>query len=188
MREDLERWERKYRELSTDTDLEPDPLLLKHQHLLNGAGRACDIACGVGQNGLYLAEHGYDSFLIDGSFVALTMAGRVATARGLRIFRVVADLDYFRLPVSAFDVIVVMRYLNRSISSDICAALRPGGVLFFETFNVNFLSEKPGFPRDYLLAPGEARSLFATLECLASNDGPTLQDSLSYLVGRRRGT
>jgi hypothetical protein len=90
--------------------------------------------------------------------------------------------------VSAFDVIVVMRYLNRSISSDICAALRPGGVLFFETFNVNFLSEKPGFPRDYLLAPGEARSLFATLECLASNDGPTLQDSLSYLVGRRRGT
>lgn len=185
MREDLERWESKYREMSPGQESTPDPLLIEHRHLLTGGGRACDLACGVGLNGIFLAQLGYDTCLIDGSFTALTVAGRIAAAAGATVMPVVADLDRFALPVSAFDAMVVIRYLNRSISGNICTALRPGGILIFKTFNENFLSEKPGFPKAYVLAPGEARTLFAQLECLSSNDDPANREVSSYLVGRK---
>ena len=188
MREDLERWDRKYRGLPFQRTLSPDPLLLEHVSLLHGKGRACDIACGVGHNGLFLAEKGYDSFLIDGSFIALTTAQRVAAARSLCIYPIVADLDQFSLPAASFDVIVVVRYLNRSLSDDICNALRPGGVLFFKTFNIKYLSENPGFRREYVLQPGETRKLFGSLECLFTNDSATRAESQSYFVGRQRRT
>lgn len=185
MREDLERWDSKYRGLSPGQQPAPDPLLIEHRHLLTGRGRACDLACGTGHNGIFLARLGYDTCLIDGSFIALTMAGRIAADAGLTVTPIVADLDRFTLPVSAFDAMVVIRYLNRSLSGDICEALRPGGILLFKTFNENFLSEKPGFRKEYVLAPGEARRLFAPLQCLASNDGPDNGDSQTYLVGRK---
>jgi len=59
-----------------------------------------------------------------------------------------------------FDVIVVSRFLERDICADIAAALKPNGVLFYQTF-VHGLSNP-----DYLLAPDELLSLFKELDVL----------------------
>jgi len=59
-------------------------------------------------------------------------------------------------PESA-DVIVVSRFLQRSLCSKLCDALRPNGVLFYQTFTSGLSNP------DYLLKENELPELFASL-------------------------
>ena len=57
----------------------------------------------------------------------------------------------------SFDAIVVARFLERALCPAIAAALRPGGVLFYQTFTAGLANP------DYLLGPNELLALFPTL-------------------------
>ena len=61
---------------------------------------------------------------------------------------------------ASFDVIVVSRFLDRQLCPAIAAALKPDGVLFYQTF-VYGLSNP-----DFMLAQNELLSLFCQLQVL----------------------
>lgn len=168
--------------------LAPDPLLIQHRRLLRGhaqGGVALDLACGKGHNGLYLAQLGYRSILCDGSFVALRQAQDLARKLHLQTAAFVADLDDYRLPDAAFDTLVVVRFLERSLIEPIKKALRPGGILVFKTFNENWLQIKPGFPSRFTLRHGQLRDWFVDFECVDSNDDGENESTDSHWVGRK---
>jgi len=127
------------------------------------AGPDLDIACGTGAVSLYLAGKGFQVDAVDISDVALAKFARQHP--GIRVICV--DLDVFDLPVARYSLIVNLLYLNRRLFPQIISALKPGGLLIFETFMQS--SDKAldrGFKREYLLQANELRDAFATLDIL----------------------
>ena len=184
MREDIERWDRKYRDRDALVPGEPEPSLVDHAHLLP-AGDALDVACGLGANALWLAARGNRVLGVDGSAVGLRAAAAAARAASLPVRWLCADLDHFRPAPASVDLVVVVRFLQRPLIPRLLRALRPGGVVFYRTFNVNRLRHGGGFPREYLLERGELRSLLGGLEVLAGNDGDDVEEPASWLIARR---
>jgi tellurite methyltransferase len=78
-----------------------------------------------------------------------------------------ADLERLELPENSFELILCMQYLQRSLFSQLPRALRPGGVLLFETYTRAQL-EFAGGPRnpEYLLEAGELRDAFPGLRVI----------------------
>ena len=185
MRSDIERWNDKYSSHVYSQQISPDPVLAQFRSTFNGKGRSLDIASGVCDNALFLAGLGYGSFAVDGSLSALRIGKRKASEHSLELKAYVADLDSYPLPVEYFDVIVVVKYLNRSLTGAIKRSLKAGGVLLFKTFNKNFLKEKPGFPEAYILNEGELKSWFDDWCCLQSNEGNTAGATQSFWIGTK---
>jgi len=183
MRADIARWNDKYRR-GGDRQEPPDPIIAEYAGLLDG-GVALDVACGRGRNALDLAARGYQCWGIDGSVTALRSARRAAAARNLDLLLLAADLDAMPLPAAYFDLVLIVRYLNRGLTPALKAALRPGGLLIHKTFNRNHLADTPTFNPAYLLAPGELAALYADFEAIATNDSLDIQGPETYWVGRR---
>ena len=185
MRADIERWDRKYGDVGAEQEIRPEPLLVEHRRLLNGRGRALDLACGLGQNTVFLASLGYDVVGIDGSLVALRSCRERLAARGLSASLIAADLDSFPLRGDTFDLVVVVRYLNRALIPELRRSLKPGGWLIYQTFNRNVLRRRPGFRREFTLEFGELAHLFVGFEVVATNDAPAMTDDATWLIARR---
>lgn len=155
---DADRWNERW------TGAEPGPparVLTENAHLLPRSGRALDLACGLGSNAVFLADRGLAVEAWDISNVATTALGARLGARGVVRVR---DILLEPPPPDSFDVIVLVRYLERSLARDIAAALRPGGLLFAQTFAQERVTDR-GPRRDaYRLAPGELLRLYPGLE------------------------
>ena len=78
----------------------------RQAHRLRAGQKALSVADGEGRNGVWLAEQGLDVLTIDFSATALAKAQALAQDRGVRIATEVADLNHWRWPKAAFDVIV----------------------------------------------------------------------------------
>ncbi len=164
----------------------PDPLLIRHRGLFSGAGRSLDLASGLGDNAIFLAELGYDAFAVDGSTRAMTAAVHRARARGVNVYGWVADLDVYPLPPARFDLVVVFRYLNRARIERFKSALKVGGLFVYKTFNTGFLQNNPSFSKHYVLSAGELKAHFDTWECIDTNDYAANPAPQSFWIGRRR--
>lgn len=184
MRSDIERWNRKYLDRDTVPSA-PDPLLLDYAHCLRDRGAALDVACGLGHNALYLARRGYEVYAVDGSEVALGRCRAALRRAPLPVHLIVADLDGYTPPTRYFDLVLVVSYLHRPLLPRLCAAVKPGGLLLYKTFNMRRLETTPRFPRDYLLEPGELARYFRDWETIATNDDPTPSADIAFWIGRR---
>ena len=185
MRSDIERWEAKYRDANPNPAFAPDPILVEYARLLDRRGTALDVACGVGQNAIYLAERGYDAVALDGSLTGVRYGQEHARSRGVSVRFVVIDLDQYTPRANAFDLVLVVRYLNRALIPALKRSLKPNGLIIYKTFNVNYRKEHRTFQREYLLDPGELARLFEDFHCLATNDSPTLSESQTFWIGHR---
>lgn len=142
------------------------------------AGPVLDLACGSGRNAVFLAEQGCAVEGLDRSAEALAEAALWAKRRGVAVRWRQGDLEAGNvplgdlLPLGAYAAIVVVNYLHRPLIPQIKAALRPGGLVVYETFTTRQreVAEKPGNPA-YLLEPGELRRLFADFEFIAGFEG-----------------
>jgi SAM-dependent methyltransferase len=78
------------------------------------------------------------------------------------------------LPLNGYDLISVFNFLHRPLLPAIAAALRPGGLIVYETF-VHPQREQFGKPRRdaFLLQPGELAAAFAGWQILKYAEGPT---------------
>lgn len=169
---------------------EPSEFLVENAGLLPAGGRALDVAMGTGRNALYLATLGFEVLGVEVSPAACEQAVEAARAVGLRIEAVCADLESWDVPVAAFDVVINFNYLQRDLCPRLAAALRPGGVLVFQTFTTEQRQYGWGpSTDDFLLLPAELRGLFPELETLAyqertegSERGPK---AVAGLVARR---
>jgi len=123
--------------------------------------KALDVAMGRGRHAMVLARHGFETFGVDLDFDVVKAAMRGASLEGLRIRGWCADLTMAGLPERVFDIVVVTRYLERSLFETIKASVRLGGCIVYETFTTAQLELGVG-PRspDHLLHPGELRTAF----------------------------
>jgi tellurite methyltransferase len=133
-------------------------------------GRVLDVACGSGRNALFFLARGDRVIGIDRSLESLGDLRR-ATGSTSSLQLVQADLEQLPLPVGCFDVVLNVRYLQRSLAPALQRALRPGGMLVFETFLIEQLQR--GHPRnpDFLLQPNELLHLFAGMRVLHYEEG-----------------
>ena len=118
---------------------------------------------------------------------AIAALATAARDRGLPLYTRVADLESGdpALGADTFDLIVVVHYLHRPLFPALLAALRPGGVLVYETFTrAQAARGKPTNPA-FLLEPGELRRLVAPLEVLAEREGEFDHRDVASIVARR---
>lgn len=181
MHADLERWNRKYARRTAPPDAEPDPVLAACRASLPGRGLALDVACGTGRNALWLAGLGYRVVAVDGSLIGLQHARALLRGRAVEVSLVCADLELFPLPQSRFDLVVVIKYLDRGLLPRLADSVRPGGLLFYRSFNRRFLDSHPGMNPAYVLAPGELQAHFAGWRVLSADEG----GELTHLLARR---
>ena len=185
VKSDISRWNSRYESHQYEQRIQPDPILENHRYLLRSKGNALDLAAGVCDNALFLAACGNAAFAIDASHVALRLGKQKAAANGLELNCLVADLDTYPIPGDLFDVVIVVRYLNRNLMGAVKQTLTTGGLLFYKTFNLRFLDQKPSFPSEYVLEDGELSHWFGDWECIDTNENLPGDSPQSYWVGRK---
>ena len=137
-------------------------------------GRALDIACGSGRNALFLAEKGFEVTAVDISPVALARGAQRARQKSLSISWQQADLENYSPDPAAYDLIVNIDYLQRSLMPVIKAALKVGGFVIFETFLID--QQTIGHPKNpnYLLQHNELLGYFRDFRVLCYREGKVI--------------
>lgn len=141
----------------------PRELLCAFAHLLPARGLALDVAAGVSQNGIFLAEKGLRVLALDISEVGLRMGIKEARLRSLPLQAVVCDLRRLWLPPQTFDVIVNLLYLERATLPVYRESLKPGGLLIFESFSAHGCAQEG---KEHYLRPGELQHHFRGFDIL----------------------
>ena len=170
---------------------QPARVLTQYSYLLPAAGMALDLACGLGGNALFLARRGFTVHAWDRSEQAIR---RLTESAGDNLTLQAAVRDVVESPPekNRFDVICVSYFLERTLIGDIIAALKPHGLLFYQTFIHEKTSEcGPGNP-DYRLAENELLKLFAPLHVLVYQEHGRVGDlrrgirDIACLVAQKR--
>jgi tellurite methyltransferase len=158
-------WERKYREAGSALP-EAATVLVENRHLLPAHGRALDLACGLGGNAMLLADAGLDTEGWDYAAPAIQALEAEAARAALPLRGVLRDAVAQPPEPASFDVVVISRFLERSVCPALMAALRPGGLLFYQTFTrLKVQGLGPRNPQ-FLLESNELLRLFAGLRVL----------------------
>ena len=171
----------------THADPIPAEWLTSHAPLLPASGDALDMACGRGRHAVWLAGRGLRVTAIDRSAEAIAALSAAACEHALQLEAQVVDLEQpdADLGREAYDVIVGVHYLHRALFPAIVAALRPGGILIYETFTrAQARRGKPTNPA-FLLEPGELRTLTAGLEMLDEREGEFGNRDVAAIVCRK---
>ena len=141
-------------------------VLHENAFLLPSTGTALDLASGMGANATFLARQGLAVTALDISKVAIDKLNQYATQQALNIKACVQKIDLDNFTETAFDVIVVSRFLDRRLSNAIIDALKPNGLLFYQTFTKEkTIQTSPNNP-DYLLNRNELLTLFSSLQVI----------------------
>ncbi|MGQ0812466.1 MAG: dihydroneopterin aldolase [Nitrospiraceae bacterium] len=155
----------------------PAQFLTQHLHRLP-KGTALDIASGTGRNALYLAAHGYHVEAIDRDEQALDRLSTTARQRHLpNLFVRTVDLENGNDPAPEFpkeqyDVIIVFFYLFRSLFPAILDALKPNGMLLYETFLIdNYFRHHHPRRWEFCLSHNELLRLTSRLRVLHYDEG-----------------
>ncbi len=182
---DRQRWDEKW--AAVEGPFRPHPLLLEHSAYLKG-GDALDLACGQGQNAIWLAGRGYHVLGVDISLVALQTAQQEAAAAGVldRVHFVAVDLDDWAVPVASFDLVVIFRFLDRRLFGPIREGVRPGGLVYYSTRHLGTLVRHPEASVSYLLQPGELAAAFWDWRILHRKEGPENAELIAQKIDARR--
>lgn len=167
----------------------PADWVARHASLLPAHGRALDVACGRGRHARWLAARGLDVHALDRNADAIAELTRTADEQHLPIVAEVIDLEddasQPTLAAGSYDVIVVTNYLHRPLFPVLRAALRPRGLLIYETFTrAQAARGKPTNP-DFLLEPGELLRLVPPLDVLDAREGMFEDREIASVVARR---
>jgi tellurite methyltransferase len=183
---DRERWDARWAMPNSTHVYEPHPLLVHFISLnvLTG-GHALDVACGVGQNAIWLAQRGFTVDAVDISLVAIERARRAAEHAGVVVNFIHSDLDTWSSPVETYDLMIGFRFLDRKLWSRLQAAVQAGGWLVYQTFNLRRLTPDADFPREHLLNIGELPRTFAGWDIVESGDDGGPSHNQSWIVCRK---
>ena len=167
----IRKWDERYRlreRPEEDLDAAPTPLLAATAGNLK-PGKALDLACGVGRNAFWLAEHGWDVTAVDGAATAIEILRNRASERGLKINADVADLEEgeFVIEPSRWNLIAMCYYLQRNLFEPAKQGVVPGGVVI----SIVHITEPGEEPTAHRLRPGELEKYFAGWEILHRYEG-----------------
>ena len=202
---DFDRWNQRF--AATDSYVfgtAPNEFLAACRGLLPKSGRALAIADGEGRNGVFLAECGLDVVSIDFSPAAQGKARALATARGVTIDTVTADLLVWEWPEAAFDVVaaIYFQFATPPQRAEIFARLRrtlkPGGLLLLHGYRPEQIANGTGGPKTpenmytrELLEQAFGDFVDLRIDCrdpiLDEGEGHRGPSAVIDLVGRRPG-
>jgi len=157
-----QRWDSRYKDAALPG--KPCSLLVDKAHLLPNSGQALDLACGLGGNALLLQQTGLDTHAWDSSAVAINHLNQYGQENAIAWHTQCRDVSLQPPTPASFDVIVVSYFLERALCPALAQALKPGGLLFYQTFTRAKCSEKGPSNPDYLLAKNELILLFSNLD------------------------
>jgi SAM-dependent methyltransferase len=165
-----EDWDKRYAAVENLWAVKPNRFLVAEVAGLT-PGRALDLACGEGQNAIWLASLGWSVLGVDYSEVAISKGRARAQRDGVQVDLVCADLVSYEPEVSAFDLVLIL-YLHipaherRGVLERAAAALAPGGTFVFVGHDLTNLTEGVGGPSDpdLLCTPDEIASEVPGLE------------------------
>ncbi len=148
----------------------PSPWVCRWAVLIRAGGRVLDVACGRGRHLRYLRSLGFAPVGVDRDESLRNTVGAIA---GAEFHSADIESGPWPFPTGEFDGVVVTNYLHRPIFPRLVEALRPGGVLVYETFAAG--NERYGRPSnpDFLLRPGELLELTRPLQPVAFEQGLT---------------
>jgi tellurite methyltransferase len=189
--EERKRWNQKYRETRSASEIAPDPFLLSAflEYILllfPRGGRALDLAGGAGRHAIWLAKQGWEVTLIDISDAGVEQARQNAGPLATQIHFVVDDLTRYKASQTPFDVVMAFFYLERSIFSEVLRSLSPRGLLIYKSYTLlqATLGHGPKSPA-YLLAPGELREMARGL-CVLHYSEEVADNATAELVARKQ--
>lgn len=158
--------QKKWNEAYTDADIAsatPALILKENSYLLSNHGTALDLACGRAGNAIFLAKHGYQVDAIDNSEVVLSHVQRYSESKKLDINCISRDIEEQGIDDKQYDVIVVSYFLSRKIINQIIQALKPDGLLFYQTWSQLSCDDKGPSNPNFRLEAEELLSLFKPL-------------------------
>lgn len=192
-----EDWDKRYASVDNLWAVKPNRFLVAEVAQLE-PGRALDLACGEGQNAIWLATIGWDVTGVDFSDVAIAKARARAERDGVRVEFACADLLEYEPEAGAFDLVLVL-YLHirasgrRQVLAKASAALAPGGTFVLVGHHLTNLTDGVGGPSDpgLLCTPDEIAGELPGLEIqraervLRDVEGES-RDAIDALVRARR--
>jgi SAM-dependent methyltransferase len=147
-----EDWDRRYSAVENLWSAKPNRFLVTEVSELE-PGRALDLACGEGQNAIWLASRGWEVLGVDYSAVAIAKARARAVREGVDVELREADLLDFEPEAAAYDLVLLLYFhlppaelrvvLERARSS-----LAPGGTLVLVGHDTLNMTEGTGGPSD----------------------------------------
>ena len=179
---DKDRWDNKY---STEGYLfgeKPIPFLVENVRLLP-KGKVLDIAMGEGRNGVYLATQGFDVTGLDISAKGLEKAHKLAEKNNVTIETKVVDLESFQLEPNTYDVILCSYYMQRDLFKQFQSALKPGGMIVVETYNVDYL-KYARFSRKWALDTNELLDIFKDMRVIRYQDYDDGKEAYSSIIAQ----
>jgi 2-polyprenyl-3-methyl-5-hydroxy-6-metoxy-1,4-benzoquinol methylase len=165
-----EDWDRRYAAVENVWSAKPNRFLVAEVAELE-PGKALDLACGEGQNAIWLAELGWTVHGVDYSGVAIEKARTRAARDGVEVDFVQADLVEYEPEARAFDLILVL-YLHipaderPAVHAKAARAVAPGGTFLLLGHDLINLTEGVGGPSDpgLLYTPDEIAAELDGLE------------------------
>ena len=180
---DKDRWNSKY---ETEVYLfgeKPIPFLVNNVHLLR-KGKVLDIAMGEGRNGVYLATQGFEVLGLDISEKGLEKAHNLAKKNKVTIETKVVDLESFTLESNSYDVILCTYYMQKDLFKQFQSALKPGGMIVVETYNVDYLKYAQ-FSRKWALDTNEMLDIFKGLRVIRYQDYDDGKEAYSSIIAQK---
>ena len=153
-------------------------------------GGVLDLACGKGRNGLFLTGNNIPVTFADSNDAVLDHITELLDTGGNSAKCWLVDFeasDSNPLADKSYDVVLVFNYLHRPLFRRIREVIRPGGLVFYETFTVAQRKfGKPSNP-DFLLQPGELKQYFEDWEILHYFEGEVARPdrAIANLIARR---
>jgi tellurite methyltransferase len=181
---DKDRWDNKY---STEVYLfgeSPIPFLVENVRLLP-KGKVLDIAMGEGRNGVYLATQGFDVTGLDISEKGLNKAHKLAKKNNTTIETRVVDLESFQLEPNTYDVILCTYYMQRDLFKQFQSALKPGGMIVVETYNIDYL-KYARFSRKWALETNELLDIFKGMRVIRYQDYDDGKEAYSSIIAQKQ--
>lgn len=186
----MNRWDERYSRVDKAAE-PPHPLVVRFSSQLR-PGRALDVACGLGRHALYLANLGWQVTAVDSSSIAIERLQKRAIESGVEIDARVADLETgeFLIEPESYDLVVNCCYLQRNLLPAIKAGVCPGGmVIAVIAMEDGDPAVKPMNP-DFLLHPGELRTVFADWDVLhdfeGKPEGKSDRRAMAEIVARQK--
>jgi tellurite methyltransferase len=126
-------WNQRY---SVPSELPQVSYGLQHYtHLIPNSGTGLDLACGLGQNSIFLTKHGLKMNGWDYSAAGLEQMAHHCSLQKVEVNQQCIDLTNTPWPNQKFDLICITAFLDRTLCPQILSHLKPGGILVYQTFN-----------------------------------------------------